>query len=233
MKITDVIRRLVATTVAGDVYPRRDDPSVETTDGRTYALRVLRAYFEELTFWRSGGVGKPPVSFTLKPQAVGSGDVKPRVFIEEAGTQEDLVLPCCVISAPTPGDHVVCALQPYVMDDTRDVYGRGTVLQNLGTDYRETLQLELLAGERAERRALIRGLRRALQPHEDRASLRLRMTGYYDRVASFTLLNSQIVETEVSLGRRKAVLSVELRFTEVELVNAVTFRPQIDTQVTT
>lgn len=230
MSLIDSLRRLVFGRLVGDVRPMRETPRVETADGRTQALRALKAYVEELTFYRSGGDGKAPIPFTLKPQRVGNNDVKPRFFIEEADAAEDLVLPCAVVAAPQPAEHLAGSLGKWPIESSRDKFGKGTVLWNLGTEYKEILTIDIVAASRAERRAMIRGFRRALSPLEARPSLKLVVPGYFDQVATFTLMNTQIVDTDVFLGRRRAILSVDLRFTEVELENYVALRPRIEVE---
>jgi hypothetical protein len=135
------------------------------------------------------------------------------------------------VAAPQPAQHFANSLFKSPIESTRDVYGKGTVLWDQGTSYVETITIELIAASRAERRAMIRGMRKALAPLEDRPSLKLRLPTYFDRVATFTVLNTQVVDSAVSLGRRHAVLSVDLRVPEVELENYVKLRPQVDTNV--
>lgn len=225
------LRDLLVGQPLGATLPERSAPRFPAADGRTAALRILRSYVAELTFW-SAPRGKKPEAFRIQPKDVGSGDVKESFFIEGADKVDDLVMPSIVALPTNRVARVVHSFGTNVMESTRDVYGKGTVLVDLGTSYTEVVPLELWATNSAERRALLAGMRVALSPTENRPSLKLRMPDYFDRVATFTLLGEIRDDSDAALDRRKAQIDVDVRFQEVGLVNYVGFRPQLVVDVT-
>ncbi len=188
--------------------------------GRAMALRALRSYLAEVTFYRAGGEGKAPVAFRVN---------KKDILLEWPDAEVDLALPSLVV-VPGRGEHSNPSLTPWIREDTKDLYGAGTVVRALGTEYRETFTLEVWGAGRAERRAFQAAFDTGpvFNPHDDRAGLCLKVPGYYGETATFSAVSSTIIDTEDSVrNRRKANIEIELRFSEVHLVRYVRLRPRV------
>src|SRR5208282_3391326 len=190
-------------------------------DGRTAALHVLREYITNLTFYRFAGPNAPPIAFGIKRE---------NFAIEQPDYVEDEVFPSIAIIADR-ADYDIIGLVSYVEEDTRDVYGQGTVLQ-WQSEYTETINLEIYSSKKAERRAILAGLETAFSPTEQYSGLRFKMPEYYDELVCFTLNRREIMDdADSSRNRRKAQLEMEMRFNIVALVNYVDAYPQIKVNV--
>jgi hypothetical protein len=210
------------------VYPPQQNPDPGAVDGRTSALRILKAYLCELTFRRAGEVSKvtgkrgEPVEFRLDPRDV---------HIEWPDHEDDLHFPAVVMLATGEAQYASIGLTPKAEEETRDVYAPGTVLYWM-SENTETFVLEVWANTKAERRALKAGLEVALVPVEQMYGLRFRVPEYFNEMVCFTLLSSRIVDDEMAVqGRRKLQLSIEMRFNQVALVNYVEMRPVVCTEI--
>jgi hypothetical protein len=135
-------------------------------------------------------------------------------------------MPAIVVLPAQRATRVVHSLFTSPMECTRDVFGKGTVLWDLGTSYQETIALEVWTQDALQRRAVLRGLRIGFSPLEGVPSLKLRIPGYYDRVATFTMLGEQRDDSDAPEDRRKVQVDVDLRLPEVRLANYASFRPR-------
>ena len=217
-----VARRLLRGTVFGTVYPPTPRDALPDSDSRHHALEQLRTYLSLLVFSRTSSEGQPAKSFS-----VPMGDV----LIEQPDEPKGLNFPSIVV-LPGRGTHEQVGLGPAWIDEaTVDVYGKGSALLVLG-EYIEPLTIEVYASHRAERRALMAGLKVALRPLEESSSLLLRLPHYYDQTASFTLLESQYIDDpDIIRGKRRGQFPVQLRVPEVALVDVVTLKPYVELEI--
>lgn len=177
-------------------------------DARTMALRRFRDFCSRLDFARIGDSGGGPKTFRVP---------RDNVLVEWPDDPKDLRMPAIGV-VPARGQAQAVALgPPDPIEDSVDVYGRGTVLYTLG-EYVETLTVEVWGSHKAERSSLVAGLGAALRASEESLSLRLRLPDYFGQVAEFSFTEVQYVdEPDVVRGRRRAQLFVELRVPEVRL----------------
>lgn len=215
------VRDLLSGTPFGEIFPPKAAAPFLSIDGRTAALHVLKTYITNLTFYRYAGPTAPPIAFSIKPA---------NFAIEQPDYVEDEVFPSVAIIADR-ADYDVIGLVSYIEEDTRDVYAPGTVLQ-WQSEYVETINLELYASKKSERRAMLAGLETAFSPTEQYSGLRFKMPEYYDELVCFTLNRREIMDdVDSAKNRRKAQLEMEMRFNIVALVNYVDAVPQIKVNV--
>lgn len=216
----------------GDVEPPLPSPPGMHIDGRTAALRILRRYMSELTFFRSGDritdataeadeVYGPPVAFRVPEK---------NIHIEHPDNVDQMELPAIVV-IPGQGTYESLGLGTVIDESTRDRFAPDTAVL-LTSEYRETIQLEVWGAGKAERRAVIIGLETALTPTEFMAGVRFRMPAYFDQLVLFSLGGRRIVEEDAGRNRRRALLDVEMSLNVCSLVNVVDLKPIILTEVT-
>jgi hypothetical protein len=221
-QISDRIRSLLFGLPFGTVFPPSADPPSPVVDGRTAALRILKEYISELTFLRDGGQG-PGVSFKVKDTAI---------FIDsypDAVTEGQLP---SIAFVPGRAEYVALGLGNFIEEASQDVYGAGTVVQ-WQAEYTENMTLEIWAGSRAERRAILVGLESALSPTETMYGIRFSMPDYFNQLVCFSLgARTNIDDAEASKNRRKARMEIEMRFNVIALVNysAMIPRAVVETQ---
>lgn len=229
---SEFIKKAFQGTPFGNVYPAKELPIPSTIDGRTAALRLLRRYISELTFYRTGPlvseatastdrVYGAPIAFRIKEE---------NIFIEAADKEVELSLPTIAID-PGKGIYNPIGLTAWNDPDTQDVYGKGTIVTWM-SEYQETLTIEISASNRAERRALVLGLEQALNPTEQMSALRFKMDAYYGQLCAFSLNAREFDDSEAMDGRRKARLEVDLTFTQCALVNYTEMNPMLGIIVT-
>ncbi len=208
----------------GEVYPKREPPRSPVYDGRTAALRILKLYFQELTFYRPGGrdarTGEQnaPIAFQVPERDI---------HVEWPDDEEDLKLPALALLAQAPADYDAIGMTNYVQEETRDKYSPGTVLIWM-SEAVEKFVVEVWAETKQQRRSIKAGLEQALSPLQQMAGLRFRMPDYYDQLVCFALETSEIVDDEqATFLRRKARLVIEMRFNVVALVNVSELDPRM------
>jgi hypothetical protein len=215
------LRNQLFGTPFGEVFPPKANPNFLAIDGRTAALHVLRDYVCALTFFRSGGQGKPAIPFSIDPG---------NFYIEWPDSSEDMTFPSIAI-VHSRADYDVIGLTSYIEEDTRDVFAPGTVLQ-WQSEYTETINLELWVAKQSERRGLLGALETAFTPTEQMSGLRFAMPEYYGELVCFTLNRREVMdEPDSARNRRRAQLEMEMRFNIVALVNYVPLTPTIQTKV--
>lgn len=205
----------------GDVYPPRQRPRLPDVGGRTAALRVLRRYVSELTFFKSAGHGRPPTPFRVPED---------RFYIERPDPEVTVLYPSIVV-LPGDGTYDVPGLTSYPFEASRDIHGKGTVLQ-VQSEWKEICNLRLTASSRAERRALVAGLEVAMVPTESFYGIRFRMPDYFGEVVCFTLNGAKYEDDDdAQRNRRFATIEMEMRFNVVALVNYVGLYTDIQTRL--
>lgn len=207
------IKGIVEGTVYGDVTPRREAIPVPAVDARTAALRALKAYFAELTFWRAGAEDCPPIGFCVDPK---------NIQVEVPDGKWVRVMPSIAFVAG-PFEFQTLSQQPY--ERSRDQFGPGTVLIRKFC-YVEQLQIEVVASVRAERRAMLAGIQVAMSPSDEFAGLRLTAKDFFGMPASFMLQRGTLQEEpNAARGRRIGRLATKMSIEVVQLYNYRTMKP--------
>jgi hypothetical protein len=222
MGISAAAAQLLAGTTIGNVYPAATPVPLEDIDARTASVRRLRQFFAALDFSRIGAKGAAPIGFRIPESAI---------FEEQPDDEAKIVFPSLGM-LPSPGVHDAPFLGPAQPDEsTIDVFAPRTVLYWLG-EYTETITIEVWGSHKGDRRALMAGLKQALRSQEDTIGLRLTLPEYYDRICQFNLPASQYIDDpDVVRGRRRGQLSLELRCPEVVLVDYVTMRLYVTSEI--
>ncbi len=230
MKFSEAIRKVLWGTPFGEVYPAREPPPQPVVDGRTVALRIFREYLTEIIYRRPDkpkldGSANPPIEFRITPE---------NIHIEWPDREVNLSFPAiALLAGSTPANYDQIGLTGYVEEDTRDKFGKGTVVQWM-SEYQENVVLEVWANTKPERRAILAGLEWALSPTEQMYGIRFTMPDYFNELVCFTFKDRAIVDDEDAVrGRRRARITIEMRFTVVALVNYSEGRLQmkVDTDV--
>lgn len=202
----------------GTVVPLRARPKLQDRDSRDAAMRRLRDFIALVVFQLTGDQAKPTYPFSIP---------KDNIFTDQPDDLEKLPQPG-VGFVPARGTHVPFGLGPAVaMEHTRDLYGEGTVLVKQ-SEYVEQFTVEVWTDKIAMRRAILAGLKQLFRMSDASYALQLTLPNYYDQVASFTLDDSQPIDDDAAVrNRRRGHLYVELRVTDVSLVNYVELDPTI------
>ena len=206
-----------------NVFPRRARPPFPAEDGRTVALRTLRRYLADLTFYRAGGkddAGErlPPIPFQIPAE---------NIHLEWPDNEAALQLPAIALLAQGPGEYDSIGVMTNVDEESQDQIAPGTVV-NLLSELQENFVLEIWSATKQHRRALRAGIEQALSPFEQMAGLRFRMPDYYNQLACFALQSCEIVDDEEAVRiRRRARMVIELRYNVCALVNVSPMQPQM------
>lgn len=215
-KFSPEVRKVLWNRPFGTVFPQRPNPAPLAEDGRTVALKTLRKYFADLTFYRPGGRDErsgarlPAIPFQVPAE---------RIHVEWPDDEVNLQLPSIAMLATQPADYEAIGMTVYIDESSRDRFGKGTVVIWLG-EYVEELAVELWSDTKAHRRGMLVGIEQALSPYELMAGIRFLMPDYYDQLCCFELLTREVVDDEEAVRiRRKARFVVRLRFNCVAVVN--------------
>lgn len=201
----------------GEVFPSKANPPPLAIDGRTAALRVLRDYTCALQFYRENAPGLPPIPFKVDPA---------NFHIEWPSATQAILFPAIAVYTAR-ADYNVIGLVSYVEEDTRDVFAPGTVVQ-WQAEYVETINLEVWAETKGQRRGLLAALETAFSPTEQMSGLRFDMPEYYNEKVCFTLMRRELMDSgDSGRNRRTAQLEIEMRFNIIALVNYVPLIPQV------
>lgn len=209
------------TTPFGLVSPARPPPRPLPVDGRTIALLQLREYITNLDLLVSTGPGKPPERFNILPE---------NFHIEWPDGEEDLKFPAVTI-LPAAADYEELSFPPFLLEDTKDVYGRGTAVQ-VACAWQETLKMEIHATRSAQRQGIKAAIETQMNPLEELGGLRLAMPGYFGETCRFTMTTGEVVDgPDSAKARRKCQLGLLLEHNVVRLVDYVTLRPAVTMDV--
>lgn len=220
------LEKLIFGTPWGRVNPKRANPQPLPHDGRTVALRILRKYISELTFFRPAG-RDPQTKELLTP--IGFKIPERDINIGWPDYEKALNFPS-ITFLHALAEYKAIGLAGYIEEDTRDRYGIGTVLQ-WQSEYTEEFILELWANKKAELRSILGGIETALSPSEQMYGIRFTMPDYFNEFVCFTIANRQEMDEEDGArNRRRARLTIEMRFNVVALVNYVRIQPMLDTR---
>jgi hypothetical protein len=227
---TDSLRAALDGTPFNQKFPPAPPQKNPDVDGRTHALRVLRKYIEQIVF----RIPDPPTQDEPRKKPREFQFEESRILLEWPDNPENLLFPRIEFN-PGEGQYLPFGLTPAVFEETRDVIKPGTVL-TCANEYVENLQLQVHATRRQHRRAFVAGLEAMLSaPLEEVSGLRFKMPEYYGETVSFQLLGRSNRDDEDSAkNRRRADLTLEMRFNIVRLVNTVELVPSgAQTELTT
>lgn len=212
----------------GDPFQDAAAGAPQVIDGRTAALRILRRYLSEITFFRQGGKTasgerEPAIAFRIPEK-----DIQ----IEWPDEVDELDLPSIALLSQESGKYESLGMTPAaIVEDSKDQFGPGTVL-NAQAELVETFVIEVWCKTRQERRGIRHGIESAMSPLQNVSGIRFRMPDYYDRLATYELQSAEIIDDEAStFARRKLRFEVLLRYVQVSLVKLPTFFPQPTTDV--
>lgn len=203
----------------GEVLPPHalDTDLLAIDDARTAALRILALYYSELTFFRVGDDGAPPVAFKIPLDSI---------HIEAPNNDEDVLLPCIVFTQDQEERFESPGFVSELDENTRDKFGPGTVLQVVH-DHVEEFQVEGWSNNKPERRALIAGLQEAMVPTEGTYGVRFRIPDYFNVAVMFTAMSARRPDEQAVRGRRLSNMRVQMQLNVVKLVRYVPLTPLV------
>jgi hypothetical protein len=195
-------------------------------DARERALDTFAEFVSRLVFQRTGDVGKGGRTIAFRVRRDDIHVYQPDSPLEGPPPAPGIgMLPGRAVHEPYGLG------PPQVLEDTVDAYGLGTVLERQG-DHVETFAVEVVASKQAERVAVVAGLKSAFRIGDSSGALRLVCRGYYDRVASFRLDESeQVDDQDAARNRRRGHLYVQLHVQEVQLVRYRLIVPRVAVEV--
>ncbi len=208
----------------GTVRPPVARPPLLANDGRMHALRRLKLFLSLLDFSRYGGAGKPVNVFRVPIESIKT---------EQPDDIHKLLFPAISMLGSEGVIEEDDALgPPDMIEESVDVFGRGTVLVYKGT-YVERITLELWGSPRAERAALMSGVGEALTSTDNSYQTRLKLPAYFNQIATFEFLGKTYVDDPVldQRFRRRGHVFVQLRVPDVQLVNYRLMRPRVTSTV--
>lgn len=207
------LRSLIQGDPWGRGWPAKQNPPPLAVDGRTVALKLLRRYLSELSFYRTGALGVDGKFGAAVPFKIP----KESIHIGWPDYEQEMQFPSVVL-LHQPGNYNAIGLNNYVQEETHNRYAPNTVVQWM-SEYQENVILEIWANKRAELRSLLAGIEVALSPTETMYGLRFRMPDYYDQLVCFTPgPRTEFDEPDSARNRRRARIEVEMRYTVVALV---------------
>jgi len=116
-------------------------------------------------------------------------------------------------------------------NETEDKYKRGTIVQLL-SEYVEDFTIEIWANKRPELRSIVAGIEAALSPNDGQYGIRFRVPAYFNQLVLFTISDINITEdADSAMNRRKARMSMQMRFNQCALVNYAKVTPFVSAVV--
>lgn len=217
-----MMRFLAGQSFFGRANPRNKERPLPAYDARTHALDRFRDFLAALEWSKPGNVNEPPTAYRIP--AVD-------IYTDQPDDPANMNFPSLAF-LPARGQHDQYTLGPSdLIEESYDRYGRGTVLLRQG-EYIEPFMIEAWGSHIADRRSILAGIQAVMRLNERSNALQLTLPGYYDRIASFSLVDSQYIDDpDVVRGRRRGQVAIELRVPEVLLVDAVTMRPCLCVEV--
>jgi hypothetical protein len=222
MGLSKAVRDVLWGNPFGSVVPKRSTQVSAVYDGRTAALRILRRYISELTFYRTAGKDllgnvKDPIAFQVPERDI---------HVEWPDDEEEMRLPGIAFLAQEPANYDPIGMTSKVIEDSKDVYGQGTALIWM-SEHVENFVLEIWTETKQQRRSIILGLETALSPIEQMSGIRFIMPDYYGQLVCFELQTKEIVDDDTGvILRRRAKLIVQLRYNVVALYPINELNPQ-------
>jgi len=206
----------------GRANPRNKERPLPAYDARTHALMRFADFLAALEWSIPGNINEPD-----KPLTIPRSDI----YVDQPDDPASLNFPS-IAFLPARGTHDQYSLGPSDLDEESfDKYGRGTALLRLG-EYIELFMIEAWGSHVSERRSILAGVGAVLRISQRSNALQLSLPSYFDRIASFSLVDSQYIDDpDVVRGRRRGQVAIELRVPEVLLVDAITMKPCLCTEV--
>jgi hypothetical protein len=202
---------VIATPMPAVIPPR-------AVPGRKVALSILREYLSELAYARPDRTGTI-ITYSI-PIA--------HIYTEQPKNVIDLSFPSIVFR---PGNGEWFSKGPAFDESTRDTFGAGTCLVELG-EWTETFTIECWAEEAPQRASMVATIETAMVPVEEIACIRFALHDYYDLPVGFTLTTAGYPDDpDVARNRRWAEMSVDMRFPIVRLANYVELATTLDIRV--
>lgn len=227
------IRRLFNPTdsLFGDVRPPRPAPprSAMPIDGRTAALRVLREYLTELTYYLP--MVKSEDAGPLAPDKKAFRLLESNFFLSQADWNQEQKYPSAVVISIGEIEAQGIGFVPVLEEETRDKFGPNTAIERHHAHV-EKLAVEVWASTEPELRSLIAGMETAFNPSEGRAGLLLAMPQYFNQKVRFLMTGRERSSDNDSLrGRRHEQLKLSMDFHVVSLVNVAPLQPRVQMSV--
>jgi hypothetical protein len=223
MSVFDTLMKYLAgRSFFGRVNPRNKPRPLPAYDARTHALGRFADFLASLEWSRRGNVGEPDVSYRIPREDV---------YEDQPDDPANLNFPSLAF-LPARGTHDQYTLGPCdVIEESYGQFGKGTVLLLQG-EYIELFMVEAWGSHVVERRSILAGIQAVIRMNERSNALQLSLPAYYNRVASFSLVDSTYIDDpDVVRGRRRGQVAIELRVPEVILVDAITMRPCLCVEV--
>lgn len=223
MSVFDAFMKYLAgRSFFGRTTPCNKPRSLPAYDPRTHALHRFADFLAALEWSKTGNIDGPDIAYQIPREDI---------YTEQPDDPASLNFPSIAFLSAR-GLHDQYTLGPsQTIDETYEQFGRGTVLIHQG-EYIETFMVEVWGSHIAERRSVLAGIEAVMRLNERSNALQLTLPDYFNRVASFSLIDSQYVDDpDVVRGRRRGQVAVELRVPEVLLVDAITMRPCLCVEV--
>lgn len=217
----------VLDTLQGAPFGEEDgvpNPPFLATDGRTECLRVLKRYFQDLEFVRTGGKDfnnkkLPDINFQIPARDI---------LIDWPDNEEALNFPS-IVMLPGKGDYETLGFGLVMDEDTVDKYGQGTVVVAV-SEYVEIFTIEIWGAKLAEIRSIRSGLESAMSPTEGMYGIRFKVPNYFGQLVLFTIEDCTTTADEMSAkNQRRAQISVEMNFQVSYLANVHNLQVAIQT----
>lgn len=222
-----LVQKIAGIPIIGGVFgmlgfPPRPPIPLPDIDERTHALRAFADYIATLQFRRSAGAGKEPITFRIP---------RTQIYIEQPDNVEDMKFPA-IAFIPGRGRYESFGLgPPNIKDDTIDKFAPGTALLE-SAEYKERFILEAWGSKIGERRAIVAGLHAALLRQESSYALRILLPDLYGTSAEFALVERENIDgPDAVRNRRRGHFHIDLTVCVLQLVNVVTMRPMVVTEV--
>ena len=197
----------------GDIIPPVDAPVGVHYDARSAALKMLRWFLSELTYFRRGAVDPVTGVAASIPFHVKIDNIH-----YEAPESEDSQDIPSIAFIPGDAEFQNAGFGPTTIEDSYNEFGAGTVLVRQ-FEYNEKFRIEVTGQSKAERRGLIVGIDSAMATTDGAYGIRFKIPDYYNAPCSFTLDGRTIDDNEGSKKRWIVRYRCEMRVTAVSLVN--------------
>lgn len=220
--IAEAARRLLVGVFPAVHPPSPVPPGSADREPRDWALDRLAMYLSRVRYYRTAAVGQPLIEFRIP---------RSNVRTEQPDSEKELRFPSISFN-PGPGFSTEIGLGAgQELPETFGVHGPQTVVVH-SADYTERVVLEVWGASIPERRAIMAGVRNAMQAGETGYGIRMRLPGYFGAVAQYTLVESQrIDDADAVRNRRRGQLVVEILVPELQIVGMTRLRPTADVTV--
>lgn len=192
-----------------DVWPPQSPPLSGHFAARDRALTRLLDYLAQVT-WRHTGSSKngEPIEFQIR---------RCYMFLEQPEAEIELGFPAIAVMQGKNAPFAPTLGTPTILEDTHNVYGKDTVLVQVGELYEDVI-LDCWFDTRAQRRAVHAGMEGGVL-HTNQGPLYLTLPDYFDRVVSFEYQSAQRFDGDAAVrNRRELQITLSMRMESVFLV---------------